>query len=439
MNRYFQTFCILLILLAGCTEEALGFGQDNAQDEALRALRANDFESAIRICLARLQSDPDNYDLNFLLSRGYAYSGKWTEALGVLNTLAKSHPGNTDVLLFRARVESWKKNYGEAERGYSEVLDIHPGNPEALVGLAEVASWQGRYAEAISTYEQAQAGDPGNPDIHFRIGRVCRWSGNYDKARQNFRAALRLDPQNADYRRALKTASPRFQDQFELRYEHQVENFSDGRGRYLDQRLALRVRLRPLGPLILKANQTTRFDERDQLFEVEFYPRLWTKAYAYIDAGFSPKAVHFPELSYLAEIYQGLLSSAEISLGYRRMNFSEAPVSVYLGSVGYYAGQYYPYIRWYYTPEERGNAFSWTVNLRRYFSEVSYLYIGYGRGSRPFDIVTGEDLLVEKSSVLLAGFDWYVLDRIKLQFVYSLKDEGDLRRSTLFLSTGYRW
>ncbi len=439
MRRYLQIFYVVLILSACCVEGTLVFGQDSAQDEALRALRANDFESAIRICLARLQSDPDNYDLNFLLSRGYAYAGKWTEALGLLNTLARSHPGNTDVLLFRARVESWKKNYSEAERGYREVLDLHPGDVEALIGLAEVASWQGRYAEAISTYDQACAQDPANPDIHFRIGRVYRWSGNYDKARQSFRAALKLDPQNSDYKRALKTATPRFQDKIEFRYEHQVENFSDGRGSYLDQRLALRLRLMPLGPLVLKANQTTRFDERDQQLEVEFYPRLWTKAYAYIDVAISSNALYYPESSYLAEIYQGLLSSVEISLGYRRMNFAAAPVSIYHGSVGYYAGRYYPYIRWYYTPGERGNVFSWTVNLRRYFSEVSYLYIGYGRGSRPFDIVTDEDLLVEQSSVFLAGFDWYVLDRIKLQFVYSLRDEGDLRRNTFFLGTGYRW
>jgi YaiO family outer membrane protein len=439
MKRYFQVSMIILVLLAYCTEGTPGFGQDSAQDEALRALQANDFEATIRICLARLQSEPENYDLNFLLSRGYAYSGKWTEALAVLNTLAKSHPGNTDVLLFRARVESWKKNYVEAEGGYREVLDLHPGNPEALVGLAEIASWQSRYAEAISIYEQAQSGNPHDPDLYFRIGRVYRWSGNYDQARQNFRAALKLAPQNADYKQALKTAVPRLQDKFEFRYEHQVENFSDGRESYIDQRLALRLRLKPFGPLVLKANQAARFDKRDQQFEVEFYPRLWAKSYAYIDAAVSPQAFYYPRSSFLAEVYQGLLSSAEISLGYRRMNFSSAPVSIYLGSVGYYAGRFYPYIRWYYTPEEKGDAFSWIVNLRRYFSEVSYLYIGYGRGSRPFDIMTGEDLLVESSSVFLAGFDWYIRDRIKLQFVYSLRDEGVLRRSTLFLCTGYRW
>ncbi len=439
MKRSAPVFYVVLVLLLGFKVETLGFGQDNAQDEALRALQANDFEAAIRVCLARLQSDPENYEFNYLLSRGYAYSGKWTEALGVLNTLARAHPGNTDVLLFRAKVESWKKNYDEAERGYREVLALQPGNPEALIGLAELASWRGRCADAISTYQQAQIGDPDNPDLYFRIGRVYRWSGNFDKARQNFKVALRLDPQNRDYGRALKTATPRFQDKFEFRYEHQVEGFSDGRKSFIDQRLALRLRLKALGPLVLKANQTARSDKRDQQFEVEFYPRLWRKAYAYINASVSPQAFHFPESSYLAEVYQGLLSSTEISLGYRKMNFSRAAVSIYLGSIGYYAGRYYPYIRWYYTPEENEDDFSWTVNLRRYFTEVSYLYIGYGRGSKSFDIMTGDDLLVESSSVFLAGFDWYIWNRIKLQFGYSLRDEGALRRSTFFLGTGYRW
>jgi YaiO family outer membrane protein len=173
---------------------------------------------------------------------------------------------------------------------------------------------------------------------------------------------------------------------------------------------------------------------------IELYPHLWKKAYGYIDILFSPEAIHYPNSSYTLELYQSFLGSAEISLGYRRMNFEIEPVNVFLGSVGYYVGNYYPYVRWYYTPEDEGNNFSWFVNLRRYFTKNNYLALGYGQGSRPFEIITIEDVFVRKSWIFLAEWDWTILKRIhlKVQFTHRNEEDGPTRNA-LFVATGYRW
>ena len=413
----------------------------NPKEKALRALKTEDFQTAINICRHQLESEPDNYEFNFILSRAYAYSRQWDNALGLLGKMLELYPENLDLLLFRSRVYAWKGDYGTAEAGYSRVLDLEPQNREAMIGRAEIASWKKEFANAREKYSEILELDPYDPEVHFRIGRVYLWDGNYSDARQHYKKACELDPENVEYRRALKSAHPDFTHNFELRYQYQNQGFSDERGNHTDHHLVFSLKISPdIGYLHLKYNQTHRYGKQDSQFGIELYPHLWRKAYGYIDIRFSPEAIHYPSSSYLLEIYQSFLGSAEISLGYRRMNFEIEPVNVYLGSVGYYVGNFYPYLRWYYTPEEEGKNFSWFVNVRRYFTKDNYLALGYGQGSRPFDIITIEDVFVRKSWIFLAEWDWTILERIHLKIQFTHRNEKDgPKRNTLFVATGYRW
>jgi len=437
-----RTVFFLLILFLSSSLGGSAFftgGQMDIGEKASAAIKSKDFSTAIALCLEGLRQNHADYELNFLLGRAYAFSKRYDKALQVLEELALAHPENTDILLFGARVNAWKHDYKAAEKGFNEVLRLNPGNSEALIGLAEIASWQSRYAEALAFYEQVRERDPANADIYFRIGRVYLWDGNYDKARANFEKARSLDPQNREVQRALKMATPRIRDQNELRTEYQTESFSDARKDYVDQRLAFQFKLSTVGPLILKANTTARYSGRDFQYGFEFYPRLWSRAYAFVDAAYSPEALYYPRTCYLAEVYQGISSSWDASLGYRRMNFAEQSVNVLLGSVGRYFGQYIAFFRWYYTPNGEGETLSWTVNLRRYFTDSSYIYAAYGRGSRPFDIVSIEDYSVTRSWVFFSGLDWTVRQRIRIQVNYVYRNEGELRRNLLFIGAGYRW
>jgi len=431
---------VLVLALAIPVVLGSAWGQEDIREKAAAAIRSGDHEAAVRLCLEGLRQNHADYELNFLLGRAYAFSRRWAEALRVLDDLALAHPENTDVLLFRGRVEAWKHNYKMAETGYNDVLRLNPGNSEALIGLAEIASWQGDYAGALAFYGQVREKEPANADIYFRIGRIYLWQGSFVQAEDNFKAALGFDPQNEEYKRALQKTKPRLQEKFELRYEHQTDNFSDKRSRYLDQNLALQMSIfKNTGPLVLKYNHTDRAGRTDRRYGLEFYPRLWKRAYGYMDLAYSPRGHCYPETAYLLEAYQAVFSSGEISLGFRRMNFASERFFQYLGSLGYYFGNYLAYWRWYYSPEDTGDRFAWLANLRRYFSADSFLFVGYGRGVRTEDIVTWEDFRANQSWVFLAGFNWYFLKKIKLQAYYSVGDEGAVRRHTLFISTGYRW
>ncbi len=432
---------IFIVLYLATTSLEARTNEAGPREKALQALRGKDFSSAIRICQQELVSEPENYEFNFILSQAYAYSRQWEKSLSLLEKMLVLYPDNPDLILFRSKVQSWKGDYDAAESGYKELLDKDPTHIEALTGQAEIASWKKEYGKAIEKYGEILEWMPENADIHFRIGRVYQWSGNYQRAKDYYRRAVRLDPQNTEFRLALKNARPPFNQTFELRYQYKNEGFSDERNNYIDHQFVSSLKISPrIGSLHLKYNQTERFDAKDAQYGIELYPHLWVRAYGYIDLSYSPKAVHFPRTSYLFEIYQGIFRSGEFSVGFRRMNFEDDPVSVYLGTFGYYAGNYFPFLRWYYTPEEEGTNFSWFMNVRRYFSKDNYLAVGYGRGSRPFDIITEEDILVRNSWIFFAEGDWYFLNRIrlKIQFMHSTEEDG-IKRNSIFVATGYRW
>jgi YaiO family outer membrane protein len=414
--------------------------QTDDREKVLLALRTGDYGTAIRLSRAELLVSPTDYELSFALGQALAFSKRYDEALDVLNATAEAFPGNADVLLLRARVRSWKKDYPGAEEDYGAVLKVSPGNLEAETGLAELASWQSDYAKASRLYGDILALNPGNADIRFRLGRVYLWAGNYSLARAQLKQAAELEQRNAEYRQTLRMTSARLRGRSELRYEYQRESFGSARGAYRDQNLALQLSLpKYSSQLILKYNQTSRYGATDERWGIELYPHLWKKAYGYFDLAWSSKALHFPRSAYQIEVYQGFLTSAEISFGFRRMNFAEGSVSQYLGTMGYYLGNYYAYWRWYYSRINTHGQFSWVANLRRYFSKDDYVFAGFGWGTKPYELSTIEDFRASQTWLVLGGFDWCFFGKLRLKLCYSWGEEASIRRQTLFLSTGYRF
>ena len=440
MKKLGGTIILLVFCLALFPDSAAAETTD-LKEKAIQSLHAGNYQAAIETCQRQLEVDPENYDFSFILSRAYAYSKQREKALVLLNRMLEIYPQNLDLLLFRSRVKAWEGEYEEADAGFLQVLAVEPENKEALIGRAEIASWEREFSDAKKKYEKILLLDPDDPEVLFRIGRVYQWEGNYAKARQYYEKASRRDPENTEYRSALKNAFPRFMNKFEARYQYQNQSFNDERGHYLDHQFLLSMNVSPdIGAVHLKYSQTRRYGVQDSQIGLELYPHLWQKAYGFIDLNYSSRAVYYPRTSVRAEVYQTFLRAAEISLGYRQMNFKNETVPVYLGSVGYYTGNYYPFLRWYYTPEDKGANFSWSMNVRRYFTKDSYLALGFGAGSRPFDIITTEDARIQKSWILSAEWDWYFLEKIHVKILFTHRNENDgLTRNTLFVATGYRW
>jgi YaiO family outer membrane protein len=416
-------------------------GQGDDWERALAAFRAGQFPVAIQICEAILRAAPEDYEFGFLLARAYGASGQYEKALARAETLLGKNSRNTDVLLFAARVRLWQRNLAGAEEGFQSVLQISPKNFEGLMGLADVNIARGEPGRALEFCQAALREAPPNADLYYSLGRIYRLRGEIRTAKFNFGEAVRLEPANEDYRRAYEQTDPSLQTTAELRYLLRSERFSGSAAGYAVHQLAFQFPAPGnLGPAVLKINQTSRFGQGDIQVGGEFYPRLWRRAYGSIDLSIAPDAVYFPRLSSRFEIFQGAFDAAEFSLGYWRIEFPGEAVNVYLGSAAYYLGSYYAVLRLTHNPAGGPAKTSWMAQVRRYFSDIDYVYIGYGRGERPFEIGTIQDLLVHRSWALLAGAKWHFRRAWKLEFsVGRVADDSGLSRDTFTVSTGYRW
>jgi YaiO family outer membrane protein len=430
----------VLALLLGILPAALVSGDNRPFDRAQRAFRDKDYGAAITICLGELESRPADYDVNFLLAQAYARSGDRDRALVVLLKMDGLFPKNSDVVLFVARIHTWKGHYAEAMARYREVLDFAPGNEEALVGTADIAARERDYAQALPVLQQVLEKNPANADAYYHLGLLYQWQGNTGQARLNFEKAAALAPENEDYRMVLARATPRLRSKTEVRYGHEVETWNDGRPDFQNDRLAFHLDLpRDAGVLILKYNQTRRFGETDGQFGIESYPRLWTKAYGRFELDYGTRAVSFPRWSYLGEVYQGFFSAAEASFGVWGLKFPGKQVTVWMGSLGYYLGSLYPYVRMNVSNDGGNSRFSWVLNVRRYFSDENFVYAGYGQGGLLIDNPTATDLLAGRGRIYLAGLTWYVWKKVRIEGHFSRTTESSLARSTFQITAGYRW
>jgi len=437
MKAFARNLAVFLLVLAA---SPLLAGDNRPFDRAQRALKLKDYPSAITICLGLLDAAPADYDVNFLLAQAYARSGDRPAAMAHLEKMDALFPGNADVLLFMARIHTWNGDYGRALSLYQKVLASAPANEEALIGTADVAARRKDHAQAQAILRRVLDGNPRSAEAYYHLGLDYQWQGNRGQARANFEKAVELVPENEDYGVFLTRATPRLRGGFELRYGHEVEAWNDGRSDFQNDRVALHFDLpRDTGVMIFKYNQTHRFDDTDRQFGLEAYPRLWSKAYGRFELNFAPKSDAYARSSWLAEIYQGLFTSVEVSAGFQRLNFPDRPVDVYLGSLGCYLGNYYPYVRLNYSRENGNASFSWVLNTRRYFSDENYIYLGYGRGRNLLEDPAVQDLMTERGDIYAAGVVWTIARRVRLEFHFSRIAEPGLARNAFQVTTGYRF
>ena len=128
------------------------------------------------------------------------------------------------------------------------------------------------------------------------------------------------------------------------------------------------------GSLIGRVNYANRFGGSGSQVEVDAYPRLTTKSYAYLNVGYSWSGI-FPAWRSGGELFTILPQAWEASIGYRQLRFGGAPVTLFTGAVGKYAGDYWFSLRPYVHATATGTSASAGLTSRRYFADGDH-YIG---------------------------------------------------------------
>ncbi|HSP14052.1 MAG TPA: YaiO family outer membrane beta-barrel protein [Thermoanaerobaculia bacterium] len=232
-----------------------------------------------------------------------------------------------------------------------ERLTVAPHDVDALTLYGIVLSWDGQLVPARRVLLWTLLHDPNNRDAEEALERIGRWSGARPRASKN---EVAIGGTYDDFTKS--------------------DPFREGEVT-VNRNIA-----------VIRLAHARRFSLDDDQIDVELYPKIGAKGYAYLDAGYSPHARLYPRSRFGAELFQGFGAGFEASAGYRRLNFADT-ANIYTASLSKY------YRDWLFTARAYRSDSTTSMQglIRRYLGE-SWIGIRVGKGSTRDDIRTLADI-----------------------------------------------
>jgi YaiO family outer membrane protein len=312
-----------------------------------------------------------------------------------------------------------------------------PGDPHAIAARVRAQILSGHPSAAERLAAQALEQWPDDVDLLVARAKALRALNRKPEAKELIARAVELDPRNDEALRMRRLLQQELQSS-EVSLDTNYDNFSDHRDPWVETQLAAR-RNTTFGPAIARVSHVNRFDKSDDLVEVEGYPRF-RSTYGYFGFGYSTNAVLYPKTRYAAEIYQGVSSGFEGSIGLRRLNFN-GPINIYTGSLSKYHREWLFSLRGYHTAGVQGsNAFQ--LMARHYFADgTQYVGLRVGKGSSRDEIRSANDLeALEVRDVTAEGlFELHQQWLLNVRAGYGKDPSTNVKRGSLTLGIGYRF
>jgi YaiO family outer membrane protein len=178
----------------------------------------------------------------------------------------------------------------------------------------------------------------------------------------------------------------------------------------------------PFGAAIVRGSHLERAALGDDQIQVEAYP-AFPHGYLALGGGVATRATLYAHTTASAELYGSLTDNVEGSVGYRRMNFTNA-VDMLGGSLGTYLGNNLLAARVTHVANDGGT--SVLLSARRFLSDDGqFLGVRFATGNVPVEFRTPTDFAVRFSQS--AGAEM----RVFLGGVVVLSVDGELGRDGL--------
>lgn len=300
---------------------------------------------------------------------------------------------------------------------------------QETVSRARELATAGHRVEALTMLEAHLASNPADNDARTLYGIVLAWEGRYEEARAVLARAIEIDPRNEDARQALANVE-RWSRGPAQRAEYfagfQYDAYDDASA-WLEAFVSAKVPT-PRGPVVARASQGRRFSLEDGIVELEFYPRLGGRSYAWLSAGVATDGVLYPGTRLGAEIFGVVGGGIEVSAGARYLGFDDS-VMVYSASAGISRGNWYLGGRGY----RADGTSAGQLTIRRYVGDEGH-YFGFRAGAGRDEIRSGSDL----DSIERTEFVAEALAPISRRFVINVRAGGGEGKGTAMIAIGYR-
>ncbi|WKN45856.1 YaiO family outer membrane beta-barrel protein [Tunicatimonas pelagia] len=372
----------------------------------------------------QLFSQSMNADSLYTTARSQAYAQQYDSAVANLRVLLANHPERYDAHLLLCSIYSWEREFEQARAAYQVILKQYP-TVEVYRGAGRVEMWDAAWADALTIFNQGLSSYPGDTVLTLLKAQTLAQLGRTEEgiilledmlpSPQADSLLHELRPQNA------KNA---------IRASYYYANFDEIFTPWHIGSLEYERRTK-LGPVIARVSRARMFDQIGQQAELDFYPKIASRTYAYLNFGISDRTV-FPNLRWGGEIFQGVGASTEISGGMRMLYFEPATVRIYTAQLGHYAGSHWISARGFLTNIQEASNAAGAFTYRRYIrhsDQYFSLYANYGNA--PIQVVSLPEILRVNTQRL--GIDykhafWQRTLLVRLMAEYQWEEYVELRQ-----------
>jgi tetratricopeptide (TPR) repeat protein len=284
----------------------------------------------------------DSFDPDVLLvdARALILDGKYIEGRKIAFRALSKYPDYADILILVGRSYAWEGKNDSASIYLERAIIADPNYEDGYSAYLDNLSWAEQYDQADEILRKAKdkLGLPLPNELRYKESRLYYYKEEYNEAYEIAEDLFEKKYKNEallDYMQTLQRL--RRNNAVGITYDY--DSFEGDISPWNTFSFYGRTRTKLTGTLIARVTQSSRFDDNGTLFELDAYPSLGKKAYAYLNIGGS-SASFFPEFRFGASIYYNLPKAWEIEGGFRYLQFSET-TNIYTASLGKYVSNWW--------------------------------------------------------------------------------------------------
>ncbi|MGB3589274.1 MAG: YaiO family outer membrane beta-barrel protein [Tunicatimonas sp.] len=336
--------------------------------------------------VGQLFGQSTNGDSLYATARSQAYIHQYDSAINNLRVLLANYPERYDAHLLLCSVYSWEQKFEQARTNYQVLLEKYP-TVEVYRGAGRVEMWDAAWADALALINRGLNNYPGDTVLTLLKAQILTELGRTKEGITLLEEML-PSPQADSLLQELRPQNTKNA----IRANYYYANFDAiftpwhiGSVEY--------ERRTKLGPVIARLSRSRMFDQIGKQAELDFYPKIASRTYAYLNFGISDRTV-FPNLRWGGELFQGVGASTEISGGMRMLYFESATVRIYTAQLGHYAGSHWISARAFLTNIKETSNTAGAFTYRKYLRHSDHYFSLYANyGTAPIQVVSLPEIL----------------------------------------------
>ncbi len=344
------------------------------------------------LCLSAAAARAQSADSLLAAARKAAFDRQdYPEAIRLVQHARSTDPNNPETLVFLGRLHTWNKEPNSARRYLLAARQAIPPLADAFAASADLEYWEKNYDTALSLAQQGLALDGANAELMLRKAQILFEQKDYAAALGVADTLLRTNRGNIQARSlAERIRDHASKHRLGLKYDYIYfdKQFPDP-WNYLSLDYTYQSKA---GAFTARINYANRFRTDGLQYEVEAYPVLSRRFYAYLNVGYAEKAGVFPRWKGGASLFANLPRAFEAELGLRYLYF-DRDAFIYTAYLAKYLGSFLIGARTYLAPGESNISESYSILARYYFGGVDdFVGIAAGAGVSPDDRQTNVQL-----------------------------------------------